>query len=122
MKYLSTPWGRSTVCSLALVIVLAALVAAQDYRAKIQGVVEDAVNAAIPNAKVVLKNDGTGVEVTRQAHGAAPGGGCGNCSRRNSSPCLRCRRAGTCVPGPPRSPPVPNDRASARCKPCRWRW
>ena len=57
MKYLSAPWGRSTICSLALVIVLAALVAAQDYRAKIQGVVEDSVNAAIPNAKVVLKNE-----------------------------------------------------------------
>ena len=69
MKYLSAPWGRSTICSLALVIVLAALVAAQDYRAKIQGVVEDSVNAAIPNAKVVLKNEGTGVEVTRQTNG-----------------------------------------------------
>ncbi len=38
---------------------------AQDYRAKVQGSVSDASRAALPNAKVTLRNVGTGVEVTR---------------------------------------------------------
>ena len=41
---------------------------AQDYRAKLQGAVSDQANAAVPNATVVLKNIGTGVEVTRQTN------------------------------------------------------
>ncbi|MFN7928308.1 MAG: carboxypeptidase-like regulatory domain-containing protein [Blastocatellia bacterium] len=51
-----------------LLLSLAAFVSAQDYRAKVQGVVTDASSAAVANAKVILKNDGTGVEVTRQTN------------------------------------------------------
>ena len=47
----------------------ASLIYAQDYRAKLQGVVQDAGGGAIPNAKVVLRNVGTGVEVTRNTNG-----------------------------------------------------
>ncbi|MBI1764594.1 MAG: carboxypeptidase regulatory-like domain-containing protein [Acidobacteria bacterium] len=42
---------------------------AQDYRAKLQGTVADASGGALPGAKVVLRNVGTGVEVTRQTNG-----------------------------------------------------
>lgn len=41
---------------------------AQDYRAKVQGVVTDTNKAALAGAKVKLKNIGTGVEVTRQTN------------------------------------------------------
>lgn len=39
---------------------------AQDYRAKLQGYVTDASNAAVPGAAVSLKNVGTGVATTRK--------------------------------------------------------
>jgi Carboxypeptidase regulatory-like domain len=60
-------FSRSVACA-ALLVLLTSFVGAQDYRAKVQGAVTDAANAAIPNARVTLKNDGTGVEVTRTAN------------------------------------------------------
>ncbi len=58
------------VSLLALWLVsLAGLAFAQDYRAKMQGLVSDASGGAIPNAKVILRNNGTGVEVTRVSNG-----------------------------------------------------
>ncbi|MBL8237449.1 MAG: carboxypeptidase regulatory-like domain-containing protein [Bryobacterales bacterium] len=41
--------------------------AAQDYRAKIQGLITDSSNAALPTAKVWLRNQNTGIEATRAA-------------------------------------------------------
>jgi hypothetical protein len=56
---------RFAVVTLFLVIV--SVVAAQDYRGKVQGSVTDENGAAIPGAHVVLRNTKTGVEVTRAA-------------------------------------------------------
>lgn len=56
------------IYAIALFCLLSVMAFAQDYRAKVQGSVTDASNAAVANAKVVLKNDGTGVEVTRQTN------------------------------------------------------
>ncbi|MDX2033285.1 MAG: carboxypeptidase regulatory-like domain-containing protein [Blastocatellia bacterium] len=53
----------------ALCLFLTMPVAAQDYRAKLQGFVQDASGGAIPNAKVVLRNVGTGVDVSRMSNG-----------------------------------------------------
>lgn len=56
------------VSALVLLIILSVSIVAQDYRAKLQGAVTDQANAAVANASVVLKNIGTGVEVTRQSN------------------------------------------------------
>lgn len=48
-----------------LFLALASMVAAQDYRGKVQGSVTDENGGAIPGAKIVLRNVKTGVEVTR---------------------------------------------------------
>jgi hypothetical protein len=42
-------------------------VLAQDYRAKVQGVVTDSSDAAIPGARITLLNNGTGIAATRVA-------------------------------------------------------
>lgn len=55
--------------TLALFVALPLLGLAQDYRAKVQGVVTDTNKAALAGAKVTLKNIGTGIEVTRQTNG-----------------------------------------------------
>src|SRR5215468_2831710 len=68
MTSLQSRFGRSVMSSLALLIVMSALALAQDYRGKVQGVVTDASNAALAGANVTLRNDGTGVEVTRQTN------------------------------------------------------
>ncbi len=52
---------------LAIFFGLAAQGAAQDYRGKVQGTVTDEAGAAIPGTNVVLHNNATGVEVTRQS-------------------------------------------------------
>src|SRR5262245_65554448 len=52
----------------ALLLSLTGLIYAQDYRAKVQGIVSDASGGALAGAKVVLRNVGTGVEVTRQTN------------------------------------------------------
>ena len=51
---------------LALTVLLAAVAAAQDYRAKVQGMITDPSQAAVAGAKVTLKNVNTGVESVRQ--------------------------------------------------------
>src|SRR5215813_13165773 len=68
MTSLQSRFGRSVMSSLALLIVMSALALAQDYRGKVQGVVTDTSNAALAGASVTLRNDGTGVEVTRQTN------------------------------------------------------
>jgi hypothetical protein len=50
----------------AVLLSVAALSFAQDYRAKIQGLVTDPDSAAIPNARVILRNTGTGVDAVHQ--------------------------------------------------------
>ena len=60
----------SSKCGLRLAVVtllfaMASLVAAQDYRGKVQGSVTDENGGAIPGAHVVLRNVKTGVEATR---------------------------------------------------------
>jgi len=58
--------GRQTVVSLlACVLASAVFLKAQDYRARVQGLVTDPSQAAIVGAKVMLKNTGTGVENAR---------------------------------------------------------
>jgi hypothetical protein len=52
-----------------MLLCLASLAFGQDYRAKVQGIVEDASGGALPGAKVVLRNVATGVAVTRQTNG-----------------------------------------------------
>ena len=51
---------------LALLLAFALPAAAQDYRARVQGVVADSSGGALPGVNVTLKNDNTGVEVVRQ--------------------------------------------------------
>ncbi len=53
----------------ALVVCTASSAAAQDYRGKVSGTVADVNTAAVPGARVVLRNDETGVEVARQTDG-----------------------------------------------------
>ncbi len=60
--------NRMMVLVGALLISYASLAIAQDYRAKVQGVVTDTNKAALAGAKVTLKNVGTGIEVTRQTN------------------------------------------------------
>ncbi|HWB99254.1 MAG TPA: carboxypeptidase-like regulatory domain-containing protein, partial [Bryobacteraceae bacterium] len=50
---------------LSLAVVCATSLFAQDYRARVQGIVTDASQAAVIGAKVTLHNDNTGVEVAR---------------------------------------------------------
>ena len=39
---------------------------AQDYRAKVQGIVTDSTDAVIPGAKVTLTNNGTGISASEK--------------------------------------------------------
>ncbi len=50
---------------ITLLLAMASVVAAQDYRGKVQGSVTDENGGSIPGAHVVLRNTKTGVEVTR---------------------------------------------------------
>ncbi len=50
-------------------LVLPSIALAQDYRARVQGTVVDASQAALPGATVTLINDATAVSVTRVADG-----------------------------------------------------
>jgi len=54
---------------LALLLVVGAA-SAQDYRAKLQGVITDGTNAAVPGAKVTLNNDNTGVATVKETNAA----------------------------------------------------
>src|SRR5262245_9870676 len=68
MRSMHCRWERSVLCALTILLIMSALVWAQDYRGKVQGVVTDTGKAALANAKVVLRNEGTGVEVTHQTN------------------------------------------------------
>ncbi len=57
--------ARGVVCLLAMVA-LSSIASAQDYRAKVQGLVADPSQASIVGAKVTLKNVNTGVADTKQ--------------------------------------------------------
>ncbi len=46
--------------------------AAQDYRGKIQGIVEDPAEAALAQASVTLRNINTGIETVRQHRWRGP--------------------------------------------------
>lgn len=59
---------RSIGCLLFLLLGISTFIQAQDYRAKVQGVVTDANQAALAGANVTLRNIGTGVEVTRRTN------------------------------------------------------
>jgi hypothetical protein len=58
-----------TLCvALVLGTLCASELVAQDYRAKVQGVVTDSSKAALPGATVMLSNDNTGVETVRTSN------------------------------------------------------
>ena len=54
-----------TLKVVAVAFLLAAAITAQDYRARVQGIVTDSSDAAVPGAKVTLRNNGTGISATR---------------------------------------------------------
>src|SRR4030095_10439637 len=58
---------RGIITSTVVLLAMAALTVAQDYRGKLQGTVTDEAHAAIPGAHVVLRNIKTGVETSRQS-------------------------------------------------------
>ena len=58
-------WGISFI---TVFLVMASAAVAQDYRGKVQGAVVDVNGAAVVGAGVTLRNDGTGVAVTRQTN------------------------------------------------------
>lgn len=68
MTGLQSRLAHVVLAALVAVFVMTAPALAQDYRAKVQGVVTDASGAALAGANVTLKNIGTGVEVTRQTN------------------------------------------------------
>src|SRR5205085_3083170 len=55
----------TTLKAAATLFALAAVIAAQDYRARVQGIVTDSSNATVPGASVTLHNNGTGISATR---------------------------------------------------------
>ncbi len=61
-------WKHCILSSISALLTLSIFVSAQDYRGKVQGVVIDKGAGALANARVVLRNDGTGVEVSRQTN------------------------------------------------------
>src|ERR1035438_7651245 len=50
-----------------VILALAMSAGAQDYRARVQGMITDTSRAVVPGANVVLRNDNTGVQVSRQS-------------------------------------------------------
>ena len=54
-----------TFKAIAVLFALAVTISAQDYRARLQGIVTDSSDAAVPGATVTLLNNGTGISVTR---------------------------------------------------------
>ena len=61
--------SRSIRASIALLFLISCL-EAQDYRARVQGIVTDASHAIVPGAQVVLLNTSTGIRVTRETNSA----------------------------------------------------
>ena len=60
----------AVACSLLLFAVSGRVANAQDYRAKVQGLVTDPSQASISTAKVTLKNVNTGIEATKETDAA----------------------------------------------------
>jgi hypothetical protein len=60
--------GPGVLAGFVVLLFIPALTRAQDYRAKVQGSITDPTHAAIDDARVTLKNLGTGVEVTRETN------------------------------------------------------
>jgi hypothetical protein len=58
---------RKGLALLVGVMSIATLATGQEFRGRVQGKVTDSTNAVVTDAKVVLKNDGTGVEVSRKS-------------------------------------------------------
>ncbi len=57
------------IVAIVAVLVLPTTAPAQDYRARVQGSVADESGGALPGATVTLRNDATGVAVTRTTNG-----------------------------------------------------
>lgn len=57
---------KGWAAAFTLLFALAPFAAAQEYRGRVQGVVQDASNAVVSQAAVTLRNANTGVGVTRQ--------------------------------------------------------
>jgi hypothetical protein len=57
--------GGTLLLAVWLLSVAAGPSGAQDYRARVQGVVTDASQAVVVGARVILRNENTGVENTR---------------------------------------------------------
>src|SRR5262245_14957887 len=68
MTTLQSRLARGVLVALVTIFVMSAPAHAQDYRAKVQGVVTDASGGALAGVNVTLKNVGTGVDVTRQTN------------------------------------------------------
>ena len=60
----------AVVSSLTVIILLAGIAVAQEYRGRVQGIVSDPSQAAVAGATVTLRNVNTGVEVVRQTDAA----------------------------------------------------
>ena len=61
---------RFTFVVFALLALVAGVSSAQDYRAKVQGLVTDATQAVVVGARVTLHNDNTGVEAVKTTNEA----------------------------------------------------
>src|SRR5262245_3445836 len=68
MTFLRSRIGPSVLAAVVVLLLIPAPIRAQDYRGKVQGSISDPTQAAIGDAKVTLKNVGTGVEVSRQTN------------------------------------------------------
>jgi hypothetical protein len=68
MTSLQSRLWRGVLSALGAILAMSALTYAQDYRGKVQGVVADGSGGALAGVTVTLRNNGTGVEVTRQTN------------------------------------------------------
>src|SRR5204862_7681518 len=71
MKRQAVSHCLGVMARLALIALVAGFATAQEYRAKVQGLVADPSQAGIAGAKVALKNVNTGIEAVRETD--APG-------------------------------------------------
>src|SRR5262249_44707607 len=60
--------GTGRLLVLVVLLMVPALTLGQDYRGKVQGSITDSMKVAFAEAKVILRNLATGVEVTRQTN------------------------------------------------------
>jgi hypothetical protein len=68
MTSLQSRLWRGVLSALSAVLIMSSLARAQDYRGKVQGAVTDSSSGALAGVTVTLRNDGTGVQVTRQTN------------------------------------------------------